>query len=242
MNLKRIAGATLLLSLGLGVALAGSLAAPAQADTGNGAPSGAHYNLNLIGVDKAHDKVNPDSYNGHVIFVPLTGKCDVGLTEGDYGVLDKSCLDGDRAEFSLPNPDNGDGTLAYSVWVRALGKPTGSATMVTCFDEFNDITDPSAGTTTWCNDGALVVSLNRLVGANGPKFVDVSKELLQVCADVDNDPVAEDLELVPLFSDEGENYFWHYDNNGLRLLQMRFYPISTTEIGGDCTRQSHPAH
>ena len=239
MNFKRVAGATLLLSLGLGVALAGNLPAPVQA--GNGAPSGAHYNLNIIGVDKAHQNVNPDSYKGHVIFVPLgplNGKCDIGLTAGDYQVTDKSCLDGDRAEFSLPNPDNGDGTLAYSVWVRALGKPGGSATMVTCFTEF---ADTNTAETTWCNSGDLVVSLNRLVGANGPKFVDVSKQLLQVCADVDNTDGV-DLELVPLFSDEGENYFWHYDNNGLRLLQMRFYPVSTTDIGGDCTRVEHTAH
>ena len=240
MHLKHIAGAALLLSLALGVSLAGNLPAPAQA--GNGAPSGAHYNLNLIGVDKAHENVNPDGYKGHVIFVPLTGKCDIGLTEGDYGVIDKSCLDGDRAKFSLPDPDNGEGSLAYSVWVRALGKPGGEMSMTTCFDEFDDITDPTAGTTTWCNDGALVVSLTRLVGPSGPKFVDVSKELLQVCADVNNDPLEEELDLVPLFSDEGENYFWHYDNKGLRLLQMRFYPVSTTEIGGYCERQPHPAH
>jgi hypothetical protein len=70
----------------------------------------------------------------------------------------------------------------------------------------------------------------------GQKFVNVSKQLLQVCANVSTDPTVTTLRLVPLFSDLGTGYFWEYDNTGLKLAQMRFYPISTTPIGGDCTR------
>jgi len=44
-------------------------AIPTQA-TGNGAPSGSHYNLNLIGKDKT-DILPNDSNNGHRIFVNL---------------------------------------------------------------------------------------------------------------------------------------------------------------------------
>jgi hypothetical protein len=29
----------------------------------------------------------------------------------------------------------------------------------------------------------------------------------------------------PLFSQNYENYFWQYDNQGLRLLQLRFYQV-----------------
>jgi hypothetical protein len=43
---------------------------------------------------------------------------------------------------------------------------------------------------------------------------------------------------VPLFSSLGTGYFWQYDNTGLKLTQMRFYPISTTAIGGACTRNA----
>jgi hypothetical protein len=108
-----------------------------------------------------------------------------------------------------------------------LGKPNGSATMTSCFTEI------STGTT-WCNSGDLSVSLKRTAG--GQKFVNVSKQLLQVCANVSTDPTVTTLQLVPLFSDLGTGYFWEYDNTGLKLAQMRFYPISTTAIGGDCTR------
>ena len=193
--------------------------------TGNGAPNGAHFNLNIIGVPK--DKSPSFSGdNGGRIFVDLVGSTKIDLTEGAYQVLDANGTDG-RAQFQLPNPDNGTGQLAYSVWVRAGGKPGGSASMATCFTEL-------ATATTWCNAGELTVSLNRDSG--GQKYVDVSKQLLQVCADVDADPLVTTLQLVPLFSDLGTDYFWQYDNSGLRLAQMRFYPKSTTAVGGDCTR------
>lgn len=208
----------------------------AQSQTGNGGPSGSHFNLNIIGVEKGHSTDN-DNSNGRRIFVPLgktgTAACDIHLHQGAYDVSDYNCLDSDGdADFWLPNPDNGTGSLGYSVWVRALGNPKGSATMRTCFTEFETAS-------TWCNAGDLIVSLNRL--STPTKFVDVSKQLLQVCADVDTGD-GTDLELVPLFSSLGEDYFWHYENTGLRLAQLRFYPISTTQIGGDCTRTPHPAH
>ena len=193
--------------------------------TGNGGPSGAHYNLNVIGVPK-NKSANFSGGNGGRIFVDLSGTTRINLTEGDYSVVDADGTDG-TAAFQLPNPDNGEGQLAYSVWVRALGKPGGKASMTTCFTEFETAS-------TWCNSGDLVVKLSRVAG--GSKFVDVSKQLLQVCADINTDPTATNLQLVPLFSDLGTDYFWEYDNDGLKLAQMRFYPISTTAIGGDCTR------
>jgi len=195
--------------------------------TGNGAPSGAHFNLNIIGVSK--DKsASLTGDNGGRIFVDLVGSTKINLTEGSYQVLDANGTDG-TAAFQLPNPDNGTGQLAYSVWVRALGKPGGKASMASCFTELSTAT-------TWCNSGELTVSLNRVAG--GQKFVDVSKGLLQVCADVDADPLVTTLQLVPLFSDLGTDYFWQYDNSGLRLAQMRFYPIATTTAGGTCTRNA----
>jgi hypothetical protein len=208
----------------------------AVGQTGNGAPSGEHFTLNIIGVEKGHTVDNSTS-QGRRIFVPLgkngTAACDIFLHKGDFAVTDYNCLDSDRdADFWLPDPATEDGTLGYSVWVRALGgNNKGSATMQTCFTEFSTAS-------TWCNAGDLIVSLSKVTP---PKFIDVSRQLLQVCADVDVTD-ATDLELVPIFSSLGENYFWHYENTGLRLAQVRFYPISTTPIGGDCTREPHPEH
>ena len=30
-----------------------------------------------------------------------------------------------------------------------------------------------------------------------------------------------------LFHDDLMDFYWDYDNNGLRLLQLRFYPVSS---------------
>src|SRR5262245_52199314 len=67
--------------------------------TGNGAPSGAHYNLNIIGAPKTK---NPDmsTAGGNVIFVNLGTKDDAAVTTkillnqsasaGEFAVLDKN--------------------------------------------------------------------------------------------------------------------------------------------------------
>jgi hypothetical protein len=51
-------------------------------------------------------------------------------------------------------------------------------------------------------------------------FADVSKQLLFITADVDGDG---DVETVPLFDDSLQGFFWDFDNQGLKLLQLRFY-------------------
>ena len=83
---------------------------------GNGAPSGAHYNLNIIGVPKGKT-ADMTGGSGRRIFVPLTGKCNIKLSEGAFQVLDANCTDNNQATFQLPNPDpENDGITEYSVW------------------------------------------------------------------------------------------------------------------------------
>ena len=74
------------------------LVTPAFA-AGNGAPAGAHYNLNIIGVAKDKTAVMTDT-SRHTIFVPLEGKTSIRLTEGDFAVLDGNGTDG-QAAFRL---------------------------------------------------------------------------------------------------------------------------------------------
>lgn len=213
---------------------AGLLAEPSFAagrdTTGNGAPSGAHYTLNIIGVAK--DK-NPDmtGNNGHRIFVDLGARgtpanTRIDLSPGDFAVLDANGTDG-RAAFQLPHPDlDGDGVTAYSVYVRALGKPGGKATMQSCYDDFQT-------GDTWCAvdiiGGVEPITIERT--KNGvAKFVNVSKDLLyvDVCLAVDAITGAcTQSEVQPLFSDSLDDYFWSYDNEGLRVAQLRFYEVPT---------------
>jgi hypothetical protein len=194
--------------------LSASVAAHAdQSTTGNGAPSGAHYNLNVIGVpkDKTADMTGA---NGHVIFTKLYGNTKINLQEGGFQVIDANGTDGNGALFQLPNPDpDGDGVTAYSVFARALGKPGGSATATSC------VTDDTG---TYCSTESMIL----VRGTGKSSFANVSKELLTVCLDTDGDTVCDTR--TSLFSDQFANYFWGYDNSGLRLAQLRFYETPTS--------------
>jgi hypothetical protein len=208
----------------------------ATGTTGNGAPSGAHYTLNVIGVPKSKS-ASFDGGNGHRIFVSLgrTGEAAntrINLKEGDFAVLDANGTDG-TAAFQLPNPDpDGDGTTAYSVYVRALGKPGGKATAQSCYED---------DTGTWCAvdflGGVEPITIERTKGAVG-KFTNVSKDLLFVdyCTEWDagldgvagtEDDVCTTVDQIALFSNNLLEYFWSYDNEGLKLAQFRFYEVET---------------
>ena len=206
--------------------------------TGNGAPSGAHYTLNIIGVakDKSPSFTGGD---GHRIFVGLgrTGtpaNTKINLTEGDFAVLDANGTDG-TAAFQLPNPDpDGDGTTTYSVFVRALGK-AGKATMQSCYED---------ATGTWCAvdfiGGVEPITIERTKGSAG-KFVNVSKDLLYIdyctawAAGTDGvlgttDDVCTNVVQSALFSNDLISYLWSYDNEGLKVAQLRFYEVPTNTL------------
>ena len=193
---------------------ANTFARSASVQTGNGAPSGSHYQLNIIGVPK-NKTADMTGDNGHRIFVPLYGNPKIMLIEGpDFLVLDANGTDG-TASFQLPNPDpNGDGTTVYSVFARALGTPGGSSLMTTC------AIDPVDGTEV-CSVNTL--TLTRTKGKS--TFDNVTKDLLYIYADINGDGV---LDRVALFDSSLEGYFWDYDNHGLKLAQLRFYECSTT--------------
>lgn len=204
----------LTLVLGSGVVLAG------KDKTGNGAPSGSHYNLNLIGVkDKDADMTGN---NGHRIFVKLWGNTKIWLTKGDdFQVLDANGTDGNGAKFMLPDPDptpdipdDPVNATAYSVYIRVLGKPWRTADMRSFIYD--------SGGNIWYYSGE-VLNLERKKGKQS--FENVSKELLTVYVNI-----GEGLKRYYLFDPEIEGLLWGWDyqNKGLKLAQLRFYPIPTS--------------
>jgi len=206
------------------VSLAPAPAMAGTSTTGNGCPSGAHYNLNIIGMDKAKN-VDPDSItsDGHRLFVQLGSKdtkatTKILLVEGtDFAVLDYDGTDGE-AKFQLPNPDpDNNGITEYSVYLRVVGKPGGKIRMTTA------ATDPDFG--------EIVSDLGTVsVREKGQsKFVNVSAELLYIYAWV-YDAGVWTYERVPLFSDLLQDYLWYYDNNGVRIAQLRFYEGVPTQV------------
>ena len=209
------------LSIAIGVAtmLVASLLVSGVAATGNGAISGPHFNLNLIGVEKT-DILPNDLNSGARIFVNLFGNSKIYLTQGDtFGVLDADATDG-RGEFMLPYPENtynAEGEWVsgnYRIFIRELGQPGGSAKLSTC----GEVVEEGVVTETICSLDN--VTLMREKGKS--LFRDVTRKLTTVYY-----YDGTQYNRVNIFDDVFENYLWSYDNNGLKHVQLRFYPILT---------------
>jgi len=236
------AGAFCLFAFAAFAADSGRMVVTPSATTGNGAPSGPHYNLNIIGVD--NPKTDPmTGGDGHTIFVALGSKktstsveSNIWLTQGPFQVCDGNGFDAayncagaqvgrgmTGAVFQLPCNTlvptdfgcvNGTEQQSYTVWARALGGPGGNATMTTCaYDDTGALI---------CNTGDNVVSLNRGHGKQSFQNVTTQLTTLQdVCFDLGGTMTCGD---VSLFNPDLQDYVWQYNNTGLRLAQIRFYP------------------
>ncbi len=155
-----------------------------------------------------------------------------------FGVIDANATDSNGAMFGIPDPCTGQSSLdgctpRYAIWARALaGK--GSATITTCADETGTGFDLSDDI--WCGSNGITLSK-----MNNFKATEVSDNLLYMTLTVDatnqgllnciNGTVGQTYSSwtgnVYLFDRCFENYFWNYDNHGLKNLQLRFYFAST---------------
>lgn len=219
--------------------------------TGNGAPSGAHFNLNIIGVPK--DKTATMTIgDGHRIFIQLNGGENAVSLNGklssqmskvnkiflqpapageSFQVLDANATDSNGALFQLP----ADVSATWTVWARALGKPGGTSNTTTC------ATTAGADGVFGTADDEIVCSLSTLSmeRTKGKQtFTNVSPQLLFITITVDptaNTALATCLGVttttdvtLSLFNSCLQSFFWNFDNQGLKLLQLRFYPSSGT--------------
>ena len=208
----KIVRTTAILALAMALAMIVSIVPSVYAAAGNGAPSGAHYNLNIIGVPK--EKTGGTWTNdGHRLFVPLTGKCNIWLQAGStFNVIDSDGTDG-SARLQLLDPYPGTtNTSVYKVYVRALGKPGGSMTLTSGFvDELGNYWYSLENVTMTRNKGKSV-------------FSDKTLELTTIYADITDDGIYNPVRY-NLFDNALYDYFWSYDNNGMKLLQLRFYMV-----------------
>ncbi|MGB5673530.1 MAG: hypothetical protein WBO43_03200 [Gemmatimonadota bacterium] len=153
----------------------------------------------------------------------------------DFGVIDANATNSDGALFALPDPcaDADSKTScdpSYAIWARAKAG-SGSATITTCAEEYydDDVTPPD-GYDIWCGDNGVTLSKQTAFRA-----VQVTDALLYMNITING---LEDDELatcvgtsttgsetikIYLFDQCFENYFWNYDNNGLKNLELRFY-------------------
>jgi len=177
--------------------------------------------------------------NGHRIFVRLGSNGDMKKTRillydsatiseaKDFQVLDADGTDG-KAAFALPKPNTvvEGGVVtesAYTVWIRVLGPPQGQA------DMYSGFYDPSDGGSTWVSLEVIDIrqSGGKVNRESPPKFVDVTKELTTIYVDMTDDDTYNPVRF-GLFDNTGYQYFWDYDNQGIKHVQLRFYDYDPT--------------
>jgi hypothetical protein len=187
---------------------------------GNGFPDNGKatlYKMNLIGHPGEIPSDNTGG-DGKRIFVRLWGNTRILLSPGPFDILDANGTDG-VASFQLPDPDpDNDGETWYGVYIRPKGKPFTGMNLTTCASgDFDN--DPATPDEELCSlEVALLVR-----GKGKPSVQNVSKELLTLCINTDDDVQCD--ERIFLFDDRANNYLWSADNFGLRNAEVRFLEI-----------------
>ncbi len=208
--------ATTITALVLSILAATPLAIPAATQlatplTGNGAPSGPHFNLNLIGA-KTTNCPQTEGSGGNVIFVALFGNSKIELFKGTtFAVLDNNACIDNVAQFQLPPTNTTGGVLSYTVWARVVGTPGGHGTLTTCATDVVTLEQ--------------VCSLNSVITVRTKgqqKFVNVTNELTTLCF-VNS---LGQTQCVNIFDAAFQDFFWSYNNQGQKTLQLRFYPVA----------------
>jgi hypothetical protein len=214
------------------------IAAPTFAQVGQGL-SGPHYTLNIIGVPKDKTVPTMTGSNRHVIFVPLQSGGDVSrqvtiqyIAGDEFQVIDGNATDDNLAIIEVPSELLGD--LCYDVYATGLGKPNGNA-IVTAECVIDGPTSGGPGDPTFdesCTDLLLLdtFTVHRTNGgSNKPRRVTITDIFRATgCIDVNDSGTLDSGDLcfnnVWVFNiPQLLSYMWDYDNNGLKLMQIRFY-------------------
>lgn len=237
------------LSMCVGLVAALAMAMPAFAGVGSDIPdNGTHYNLNIIGVPKGKTADMTDSQR-HTIFVPLNTEGTEVLKgvkisyirseTGRFEVLDGNATDADGALIAVPYEFCGDLTagctdlLSYNVYAVALGKPNGGA-IVEAHCGYDVPVVSGDGT---CESTLLQGSFDLTRTKGQPKPVPITNIFRATgCLDLNASGTCDTGDLtfnnIWIFNIPNlEYYFWDYQNTGLKLMQVRFYPTTSGSIG-----------
>ena len=125
-------------------------------------------------------------------------------------------------------------TASYQVWARALGKPGGSAVSTTCATVQGELQCSLENVVMTRNSGKSVFAdvtnqMTSLVIGYCLDEIYTDADGVQHCVEDATAPVYGsgdvDWTRIALFAGNTQDWFWNYDNNGLRLAQLRFYEL-----------------
>ena len=233
-----------------------ALAVPVYAGVGSIPDNGTHFNLNIIGVPKGK-KVDMTDSQRHTIFVPLNtegyvdGKVTISYVRNTanpdkFEVLDGNATDANGAIIAVPyefcqDLDAGcQDLLSYNVYAVALGKPGADGAIVEahCTYDTNVVPGSGPGPGDTCEDTLLMGSFPLKRETGSPKPVPIT-DIFRATGCLDLGGLAGvcdkgDLAFNNIWIFNIPNltsYFWDYTNDGLKLMQVRFYPTTSGTIG-----------
>lgn len=113
----------------------------------------------------------------------------------------------------------------YEVWSRALGKPGGSYQITTCATVTDDEVQDQ-GPELMCSTEREVKSRTK----GRTLYADVTDALGSMVVDLcveefEGDCLTWETTRISLFSGDTQDWFWNYVNDGVRLVQLRFYDV-----------------
>ncbi len=220
-------------------AMAFGLAGSAFAQNSNPCPGKKEYQFNIIGVPKSK---SPDmtNNNGARIFVDLSGPSTINFT-GDtdfnssnglqcgnqFKIVDANATGGGAATVLVPctnvNSSSTTTGICFDAFATTLGGPGTATVDVVCTFDGTVVASIDQGS---CLLGTADIPLERKSGM--PVQTDVTKFFrASGCFDANAsgtcDAGEKTFKNVWIFNLEAlQSYFWVYDNNGLRVTQIRF--------------------
>lgn len=243
----------LTLAVGSGLALAGNgLPDDAVGKHYNLNIIGVKYPKNInTDETQANGHVIFVNLNGHSKIRLIEGDdyavLDKNATDGDGALL--QLPDPGLDPYNVTTGEGKTDTISdYSVFVRPLGKPGGFATITTCAElldsdfagllsgKFLKVLNKAGYFGGWASVEQVGQEITlRTNGKNGKTtFTNVTAELLTIVFKVEVEIIVDgepttiiEYVRVPIFDDIIQGEYWDYDNNKLKLLQVRFYPIGT---------------
>jgi hypothetical protein len=211
------------LSIGIGLFLIVGFCIPGALAASPFQVNGEHYNLNIIGVKTSDQMKEIGDSMGHTMFVPLNGKIKIIMNQnksGVFQVVDRNGLDGQSAFTIAPGH--------YNVYARALGKPGGNA-HIQANGTFNDSVNGETLVMLGYVDIARTAGKPQSLNINNLFYVDVTLCTTSVNGTCTQMITYDDTWVfdVPQLL----QYYWDYQNNGTKLLQVRFYPCTLDPTG-----------
>ena len=179
------------------------------------------------------DQITSNQAGTNKTFADITKTNTILLTPGeDFQVLDgNACGTKGGAALQLPADvafcSNGDQTNCpvddpefqnYKVYVRLVGKLKTAIGVTSCAEEAYEDLNGNTTIDVLCSTESVIK-----VRTKGPRFDDVTKELLTLCLDTDTTPGCDTR--VGLFDPRLVNYFWQWNTIGKAHAQLVFVAL-----------------